>query len=131
MEGMKASELKAPSGAFFYVASPYTKYPGGIDIAHVDICRITAELIKRGVPVYSPIVHTHPIARFGDIDPLSHEIWLAADAPLMDSAFALIVVKMTGWGVSYGVSEEMKRFAAAGKPIWFLDPETMLVSEEP
>lgn len=108
---------------FWYMATPYSKWPAGIDAAFEMACREAARLLKAGITVYSPIAHTHPIAKLGGIDPLSHEIWLAADRPLMDAARGLIVVRAHGWEDSYGIGEEIKVFRAAGKPILYVDPE--------
>lgn len=108
---------------YFYLATPYSKWPAGIEDAFRMACREAGRLIKAGVPVFCPIAHSHPIAVHGRIDPLSHGIWLAADRPLMDGACGLIVVRATGWEDSYGIAEEIKVFKAAGKPILYIDPE--------
>ena len=85
---------------------------------------MAAFLVKENIPCYSPIAHTHPVALYGGIDPYSHEIWLKADKPFMDAAAGLVVVKMEGWGSSYGIHQEVNAFAAAGKPIVYLDWES-------
>lgn len=108
---------------FFYLATPYSKWKAGIDDAFELACREAARLIKAGVPTYSPIAHTHPIAKIGGIDPLAHDIWLPADRPMMDAAVGLIVLRADGWEDSYGIAEEIKVFKAAGKPIFYMDPE--------
>lgn len=107
--------------SFFYLATPYSKYPGGLEAAFIEACRATAKLIREGRRVYSPIAHTHPVAIHGGIDPYDHGIWLPADAPFMDTAEGLIVVKMKGWEESYGISEEIKAFELAGKPIEYME----------
>ena len=108
---------------FLYLATPYSKWPAGIEDAYRMACREAARLMRAGVPVFCPIAHTHGVAIHGGIDPLSHEIWLAADRPLMDAACGLIVVRAQGWEESYGIAEEIKVFKAAGKPILYIDPE--------
>lgn len=55
--------------SYWYLASPYSKYPAGIEAAFQDICKQTALLIRHKIPVYSPIAHTHPVAIHGEIDP--------------------------------------------------------------
>lgn len=107
---------------FWYLATPYSKYHLGIEEAFRDACRQTALLIRAGVPTFSPIAHTHPIAIHGDIDPFAHEIWLPADRPMMDAARGLIVCKMDGWAQSYGVRVEIQTFEAAGKPVVYMEP---------
>lgn len=76
---------------FWYLASTYSVHPNGLQKAFLDACEFTAILIKAGVPVFSPIAHSHPVAIHGGIDPYSHDIWLPADKPLMDAAGGIIV----------------------------------------
>lgn len=108
-----------------YLATPYTKYPAGIEQAFVDASACAARLLKAGVKVYSPIAHTHPLAIHGGLDPLDHAIWLPFDQAMMEAADALIVAHMDGWHDSYGVNHEIDFFAKAGKPIVHIDPVTL------
>jgi hypothetical protein len=105
-----------PPGGFYYLASPYSKHPGGLEVAFRQACEAAALLIKAGVPVFSPIAHSHPIAVAGGLDPLSYDVWLPADRPMMDAASGIIVLHLLGWATSYGIAEEQRHFAAAGKP---------------
>lgn len=107
---------------FYYLASPYSKYPGGLDEAYRVACRAAALLIKAGVPVFAPIAHSHGPAMLGGIDPLSHDIWLPADEPMMRAAKGLIVLKAESWQDSYGMAEEIRAFEEAGKPIVYMEP---------
>lgn len=106
---------------FFYLATPYSKYPGGIDAAFEEACKATASLIRKGLRVYSPIAHTHPVAKYGGIDPYSHDIWLPADKPFMDAACGLIVCKMSGWQESRGLLHEVEVFTIANKPVLYME----------
>jgi hypothetical protein len=107
---------------FWYLATPYSKYPGGIVRAFSDACREAALLIRAGIPVYCPIAHTHPIAIHGDIDPFDHKIWLAADHTFMESAKGLIVCRLVGWDKSYGIGVEIEHFQKSGKRIVYMIP---------
>src|SRR6185437_10368919 len=106
----------------YYLASPYTLYPGGIEAAYRLACKASAELMRRGLSVFSPIAHTHGIAVHGGIDPKNHEFWLAADGPFMRVCDALIVLKGEGWQESKGIAREIAAFQKAGKPIWIIGP---------
>lgn len=108
--------------SFWYLATPYSKYEQGIEAAFQHACENTALLIKAGIPVFSPIVHTHPVARHGGINPLDHGIWMAADAPFMSVAIGCIVCMLPGWEESYGVRCEIATFQAAGRPILYMEP---------
>lgn len=113
-------EMKLERG-FWYLGSPYTKYPGGIESAFREAAKATAWLIERGVPVFCPIAHTHPVAIHGGIDPKDHAIWMPADAPFMEAAHGIIVCKMESWKESYGLKCEIEHFERAGKPIRMMD----------
>lgn len=108
--------------SFWYLATPYSKFPNGIERAFEAACKESALLIRAGVPIYCPIAHTHPIAMAGDIDPFDHAIWLPADKPMMDAAYGLIVCQLETWDVSYGIAEEIKVFVAAKKPVIYMTP---------
>ncbi len=108
--------------SYWYLATPYSKFPSGIDRAFEAACKESALLIRNRVPIYCPIAHTHPIAMEGDIDPFDHTIWLPADRPMMDAACGLIVCQMETWDISYGIAEEIKVFTAAKKPVIYMTP---------
>ncbi|MCW2242253.1 DUF1937 family protein [Azospirillum canadense] len=108
--------------SFWYLATPYSLYAGGIDAAFRAACEQAAILLRSGIAVLSPIAHSHPISIHGGIDPLSHAIWLKADAPFMAAANGLIVCKLPGWTESYGVAEEIKAFEAMGKRVHYMQP---------
>lgn len=112
------------SESYWYLATPYSKYPAGLERAFVEACRNVGVLIKSGVKVYCPIAHTHPVAVHSGMDPLDHRIWLPADLPLMRAARGLIVCMMDGWRESFGVAEEVRIFGELGKPIAYMEPLT-------
>lgn len=111
---------------FWYLSSPYSLWPGGIDDASWTIARLAGRLLARGVTVFSPIVHSHNIARAANIDPWSHEFWMPHDKPIAHCAGGMIVAGIPGWRESKGVGIELDWFKAAGKPRYLLDPSTLL-----
>lgn len=112
-----------------YVATPYTKYHLGIDKAWEHACAVSGALIEQGIKIFSPIAHSHAICKFGGVEPLDHGIWLEIDGPMMDAADAIVIVKLDGFDDSYGVDYEKDVFLAADKPIFYLDPNTMELSQ--
>lgn len=106
--------------SFWYLASPYSKYTGGLEAA----CHLAAFnaglLIEQGVLVFSPIAHSHTIARAAAMNPLSHDIWMPVDMPFVQAAHGLIVLMLPGWRESYGVNLELEHFEAAGKPVIYM-----------
>jgi hypothetical protein len=111
-----------------YLATVYTRHEAGINVAFVEACTLAAKLIKCGVKCYSPIVNTHCVAMHGGLDPLDYSIWLRFDQAMMNAADVLIVAHMEGWQESFGIGEEIKFFEAAAKPIFDLDPSTLLMT---
>lgn len=116
----RPNPARAPG--FWYLATPYSKYSGGIEAAFRVACWQTGLLIRAGVPVFSPIAHTHPVAIHCRMDPLDHAVWMPADRPMMDAARGLIVCMIPGWRESYGVGVEIETFQRAGKPVIYMRP---------
>lgn len=112
-----------------YLATPYTKYREGIGAAWKAAAEVASHLFRAGIDTYSPIVHHHPIAIAGNLDPLDHKIWLPANQTQIDDADAIVVALLEGWDESYGVNVEIEMFQAAGKPIYYLHPVTLEVTE--
>lgn len=104
---------------YWYLATPYSKHPQGIEEAFRQAARVAARFAKLGMPIYCPIAHTHPIAMEGGLDPYDHSLWMPLDKPLMEGAVGLIVALLPGWASSAGIAEEIKYFAAAKKPILY------------
>jgi len=106
-------------GGYIYLATVYSKYHEGLEAAHHIAARRLADLIRAGVPAFSPIVHCHSAARHGEIDPLDHDIWIPADAPFVRNASGLLVHQMHGWRESKGIQIEIDEFQRVGKPDWY------------
>lgn len=115
------AELMALVGLATYVCTPYTKYAHGHDAAAYDAAEVTARLMDLGIAAFSPIAHSHYVARVGRLDKIDHDFWQRMDAPWVRLAEACVVVKMPGWEDSAGVQHEIAEFRAAGKPVVFMD----------
>lgn len=124
MEALKSFGL-------IYLATPYSRYPEGIEAAFVKASAITADLMRAGVRVYSPIAHTHPIAVHGKVDPYDHSIWMPFDEAIMERSDAILVVTMPTWEQSKGIAHEIEFFERRERPQFRLDPNTMEVTSWP
>lgn len=114
--------------ALHYLATPYSKWPAGIEDAFQQACILASRLLVAGYKVYSPIAHTHPLAVYGKLDPLDHAIWLPFDEAMMHAADVLIVAHMEGWRESKGVAHEIDFFDRHGKAIFDLNPRTLVIA---
>lgn len=107
--------------SFAYLATPYSNYAAGHEAAFKEAARIAAWLATKGVIVYCPIAHSHPMAESGLLPKTDHDLWMKLDAPFVAGATHCIVAKMDGWDKSRGVAFEIEAFQKAGKPILYMD----------
>lgn len=109
------------SRKFWYLGTPYSKYPHGLEAAFRLAVRNRGLLIKAGIPCFSPIVHSHPVAIQCDIDPLDLSIWLPCESPFLVCAHGLILLKAESWEISIGLKHEREECEAAGKPVIYME----------
>lgn len=112
-----------------YLGTPYTRYCSGLQSAFIAAASLTARLITSGVHVYSPIVHSHPLAQHGGVDPLDLKIWYPFNETMMKRCDTLIVAHLPGWDESLGVKFEIEYFERARKPIFDLNPDTLTMTK--
>lgn len=105
----------------WYLATPYTKYYLGHDKAFEDASFIAGKLIAAGVPIFSPIAHSHPISKYAMMRDDDYTIWLPLDHHFMNAAAGCIVAMMDGWETSHGVREEIQTFIEQGKPVLYME----------
>ena len=108
-----------------YLATPYSRYSGGLQIAFEEACKLAGRLIINGLTLYCPIAHTHPIAFYGQINPLDAKLWYRVNEPYIKAASAIIAAEFPGWKDSDGMKVEMDAFALAGKPIYYINPNSL------
>ena len=114
-----------------YLATPYTKYPMGHEIAFRHAAKLAAKLVAEKINVYSPIAHTHPIAIHGGLDNTDYHSWISFDKAMMNKADTIVVGMMPSWEQSYGISYEVGYFRAQQKPVFYLDPDTLELTDAP
>jgi hypothetical protein len=76
----------------------------------------------RGVPVYSPIVHSHPVAVSYNL-PGNSSYWFAQNQAFMERSGSATIFTVPGWENSQGIKEEVSEFSLLGKALSFLSPE--------
>lgn len=105
---------------FWYLATPYSKYPLGTMLAHQHACELAARLFRAGINVYSPIAHTHALAEIGGLD--GHfDQWAAFDEALIAASDGLIVAMMRGWRESAGIAAEIAICTRLDKPVRYME----------
>jgi hypothetical protein len=92
-----------------YLASPYTHVdPEVRETRFREVCALASSLMSRGIKVFSPIAHSHPILIHGrDCDPgWAH--WKAFDLHMLAKCDVLLVYTLDGWEESTGVQAEIE-----------------------
>lgn len=125
----RLTDLRVSGGRFWYLASPFSQYPGGHAEAERIVCEISDALDGAGIAHYCPIRETCRIIARAKVDPMDHEFFQTINRPWMHRAHGIVVATMDGWRQSKGVREELAYFNAAGKPVWLLDPGLVLPDE--
>jgi len=99
-----------------YLASPYSHPDPLVRATRFDAaCRATAKLIRTGRAVFSPIVHGHPLVRFGL--PTDWKFWQRFDAEHLRRCDEVLVLQIDGWRESEGVRAEIELATAMGKHV--------------
>lgn len=95
--------------SFIYLASPYTHENAAVRDLRAQMANaFAARLMTSGYAVFSPISHSHDLARY--LAPellLDHDWWMRMDLPVLRAASLLLVLKLTGWEESRGVDAEI------------------------
>lgn len=109
------------SSGYWYLGTPYTDYPLGLEKAFQYAALVAGILMRYDVEVISPIAHCHPIAVQTGIDPRNGRYWMRRTRSMRRHARGLIVVEMSGWTSSRGLTAEREEFSREGKPIYHLN----------
>lgn len=111
-----------------FLASPYRdpdplvrawRYARAVEFcaAHLQASTVWETDLKHR-PIYSPIVHWHPVA---ERNALLHEedtaFWMDLNRPMLEICDGLWVLALPGWRESKGVSAEIKLVKGFGRPV--------------
>lgn len=104
-----------------YLASPYSHPNSAVRESRFRrVCKAAAGLIAGGCNVFSPIAHSHPIEKYGELPP--DVDWIRMDEEHMERCDSLYILMLDGWKKSIGVAAEIKMAKKFGIPIVYLDP---------
>jgi hypothetical protein len=123
---------------YIYLASPYSakikmgpkEFHGRPDKLvmeqrYLDVLKATADLMKEGQFIYSPIVHCHELARLHTL-PTDYAFWNGYNHCMIEQADQFMILDIPGWLESVGVKGEYDFAYTKGKPIYLLDPKTLI-----
>ena len=102
-----------------YLASPYSHPdPAVREARYHAACRATASLLRAGMVVFSPVVHSHPLVAFSL--PGGWDFWERIDREYLARCDEVVVLMLGGWRESVGVWAEIEIARESGKPVRFL-----------
>jgi len=92
----------------WYVAQPYSHPNAELRYHRYRFGAVaTMELAKRGLKVFSPIAHSHPLEAHGDGPVSPDPFWYGFDRPLFERCDGLLLFKFPQWGSSKGIAMEL------------------------
>lgn len=100
-----------------YLACPYSHEDPDVRERRVLMAdKATAWIMSDGFVVYSPLSHSHRVARHLD-NHLDHVFWLNQCASFVEWADELWVLTLDGWKESKGIRVETGMAHRLGKPV--------------
>jgi hypothetical protein len=124
-ELIQRAEARAPRPrGYAYLASPHSHQdPQVVQERFKTTETVLAFLLRKGIWVYSPIVHNHALAQLHNL-PTDAAYWQNYNHAMIDGAKELIVLRIAGWQDSKGVAEEIAYATSLGLPIHHFDMES-------
>lgn len=105
-----------------YLATPYSHPEWEVKKERFKAAsRKAGEMMAKGMYVFCPIAHSHPIDTYSFAHPKEGFWWLDQDFAVLERCDELCVFMMDGWDSSYGVTEEIKFAKENGIPITYLE----------
>ena len=102
-----------------YLACPYSHDDDRVRRERSHVANEAAtRLMERGLFIFSPISHTHPISEYGL--PKGWDFWERFDRPYLEVSKAMVILAVPGWGSSTGVKAERQIMEELGRPVFHL-----------
>ncbi len=114
-----------------YLASPYSHpNPAVMTARYLAACRATSEMMRRGKKVFSPIAHSHVIAKIGKLD-RGWDFWQGVDCEWIRLCGFVCVLTLTAWEISIGVRAEISYAESLQIPITRVSPTELGIEDVP
>lgn len=107
-----------------YLAGPYThEDPNVMAWRFRQLTRATAELSARGLAIFSPITHSHEVAKVKQL-PTEWSFWERIDSAFVRKCDEFWVLQLEGWDRSVGVKAETELAHSLGMPVRYVQPKS-------
>jgi hypothetical protein len=109
-----------------YLACPYTHKDSKIMESRFNkVNKMTADLMKEGYTIFSPISHCHPIAINHNV-PSDWKFWKKYDTEFIKNSKGMFVYMLDGWKESVGVQSEIEIATELNIPIEYIQEQIEL-----
>lgn len=112
-----------------YLCTVYSSNLAGLEGANLQAAKIAGELLQKGHRIFCPITHSHIIAKVSKL-PTEFAWWMRLDEGFIDACDELLVAMIPHWDTSKGITHEINYARETGKPIKYLNIETMEITNE-
>jgi len=114
-------ELSRERRPLVYLACPYTHPDGSMrQQRYLAATRAAVVLTQKGLFVFSPITHSHPMAQCSEL-PGTWEFWRDIDRAFISCCHTMYVLRLEGWEDSRGVAEEVAIAGGFGIKVDYID----------
>jgi hypothetical protein len=115
-----SANMLHPDKGLIYLASPYSHPDPRVEEARFEaVCMAAGRLMAQGHHIFSPIAHSHPIAKRHKL-PTDWEYWKKYDEAILRTCAHFWVYSRDGWRESTGVAAETAIARRLGLPEPFL-----------
>lgn len=127
---MRPAESKSPGDwpnskgrcDIIYLASPFSHCQETVRESRFQaVRRVAADMMGRGIKVYSPICYTYQFFHLFDGFDMRWEYWKAFDLRMLGFCERLVVLQLIGWESSIGVRAEIEHANLLGIPVEYVD----------
>lgn len=121
MWGRMLEPIKQSVGdKLLYLASPYSHSSEAVRQYRADLaCNAAVELTRHDLHIFSPIVHSHPMAAYGLAK--DWDYWKPHDRLFLNACGGMIILQIPGYASSRGVWAEYATAVGIGMPVWLMD----------
>lgn len=104
-----------------YLACPYSHESRAVRQFRFEAAnKVAGVLMRRGLGVFSPLSHSHPIVAAGGPD--DHDLWMGHCAAMLFHCRSIYVLQLDGWKESRGVQAEIGLADDLGLRLTFVHP---------
>lgn len=89
---------------------------------YLQVMRKTKELLEKGLTVFSPILHCHPMSVTYGL-PKDFSFWERLDKSYIDNCDVVWVYMMEGWEESKGIAEEIAYAKSKCKAVIYIEED--------